>query len=218
MKRKAIVVFGLGQFGAVVAKELANMGHDVLAVDKDEQLVQRISAYVTHAVAADATDEEALRALALSQFDVAIVAIGHNQQGNLLTAMLLKEAGLPYVVAKAQDAMQGRLLKKIGVNLVIYPEMDMARRVAQQLSHRYVLDYLQLADNVGLNEIELPKGLVGRNLIESKLRARYQLNVVALKRGDDFIMPPDPREPLQDNDKLLIIGKDSYMARFDAGK
>ena len=122
MKYKTIAVIGLGQFGTTIAKMLASMNHEVLGVDINPEIVQKVSPYVTHAIVADTTDEEAIKALALSQFDIVIVAIGDNIQANLMTSMLLKEMKMPHVVSKAENALQGKMLKKMGVDMVIYPE------------------------------------------------------------------------------------------------
>ena len=134
MKHKTIAVIGLGRFGGTVAKMLASMDHEVLGVDIDPEVVQKISPFITHAIVADTTDEEAIKALALSQFDIVIVAIGDNIQANLMTSMLLKEMNMPYVVSKAENALQGKMLKKMGVDKVIYPEYDVAQRLAQSLT------------------------------------------------------------------------------------
>lgn len=114
MKYKTIAVIGLGQFGTTIAKMLASMNHEVLGVDINPEIVQKVSPYVTHAIVADTTDEEAIKALALSQFDIVIVAIGDNIQANLMTSMLLKEMKMPHVVSKAENALQGKMLKKMG--------------------------------------------------------------------------------------------------------
>ena len=110
MKYKTIAVIGLGQFGTTIAKMLASMNHEVLGVDINPEIVQKVSPYVTHAIVADTTDEEAIKALALSQFDIVIVAIGDNIQANLMTSMLLKEMKMPHVVSKAENALQGKML------------------------------------------------------------------------------------------------------------
>ena len=185
MTKKSIAVIGLGRFGSTVAKTVANMGHEVLGVDKDEDMVQKISPYVTHAVVADTSDEDALRELSLNQFDVVVIGIGDNLQGNLMTAMLVKEIGVEYIIAKAQDIMQGKLLEKIGVDLVIYPESDMAIRVAQMLVREHVVDYLQLSKDIGLVEMETPEYLQGKNLIEANIRVRFNVSVVAIRRNNE---------------------------------
>lgn len=218
MNKKAVAVIGLGRFGATVAKTLSAQGHEVLGVDINEETVQRISPYVTHAVVADTSDEDALRALSLNQFDDVVIGIGDNVQGNLMTAMLVKEIGAKYIVAKAQSTLQGRLLEKIGVDLVIYPESDMALRVAQMLVREHVIDYLQLSKDIGLVEMETPAFLQGKTLIEANIRAKYNVNVVAIKRDNDVLAPPDPNDPLRGTDTLMIIGRDPDITRLEEGK
>lgn len=211
MKHKTIAVIGLGQFGGTVAKMLASMDHEVLGVDIDPEVVQKISPFITHAIVADTTDEEAIKALALSQFDIVIVAIGDNIQANLMTSMLLKEMNMPYVVSKAENALQGKMLKKMGVDKVIYPEYDVAQRLAQSLTRDHVMDYLQLSKNISLIEIKMPTFLVGSNLKDSNLREKYNLNAVGIRRGEDLEVPPNPITILGEDDKLLVIGNNSDL-------
>ncbi len=207
MKRQSIMVIGLGQFGSTVAKSLIELDQEVLGVDIDADIVQRATTFLTHAVVADATDELVLQSLGLGQYDIVIVAIGDNTQANLMTSMMLKELNVPYVVSKAESELQGKMLKKIGVDMVLYPERDMAMRLAQSLTRDYVLDYLQLSNDIGLVEIETPEFLVGKTLIESGLRERYQLSVVAVKTGNDIEVPPKPNRPLTEADRLILIGR-----------
>ena len=207
MKRQSIMIIGLGQFGSTVAKSLIELDQEVLGVDIDADIVQRATTFLTHAVVADATDELVLQSLGLGQYDIVIVAIGDNTQANLMTSMMLKELNVPYVVSKAESELQGKMLKKICVDMVLYPERDMAMRLAQSLTRDYVLDYLQLSNDIGLVEIETPEFLVGKTLIESGLRERYQLSVVAVKTGNDIEVPPKPNRPLTEADRLILIGR-----------
>ena len=211
MKHKTIAVIGLGQFGGTVAKMLASMDHEVLGVDIDPEVVQKISPFITHAIVADTTDGEAIKALALSQFDIVIVAIGDNVQANLMTSMLLKEMNMPYVVSKAENDLQGKMLKKIGVDMVIYPEYDVAQRLVQSLTRDYVMDYLQLSKNISLIEIKMPSFMVGTCLKDSNLREKYNLNAVGIRRGEDLEVPPNPITILGEDDKLLVIGNNSDL-------
>ena len=207
MKRQSIMIIGLGQFGSTVAKSLIELDQEVLGVDIDADIVQRATTFLTHAVVADATDELVLQSLGLGQYDIVIVAIGDNTQANLMTSMMLKELNVPYVVSKAESELQGKMLKKIGVDMVLYSERDMAMRLAQSLTRDYVLDYLQLSNDIGLVEIETPEFLVGKTLIESGLRETYQLSVVAVKTGNDIEVPPKPNRPLTEADRLILIGR-----------
>ncbi len=212
MKHKTIAVIGLGQFGGTVAKMLASMEHEVLGVDIDPEVVQKISPFITHAIVADTTDEEAIKELALSQFDMVIVAIGGNLQANLMTAMLLKELNAPKIVAKAENNIQGKMLHKIGVDQVIYPEYDMALRLVQFLTRDHVMDYLQLSKNISLIEIKrCQHSWWGLYLKDSNLREKYNLNAVGIRRGEDLEVPPNPITILGEDDKLLVIGNNSDL-------
>ena len=191
MKYKTIAVIGLGQFGTTIAKMLASMNHEVLGVDINPEIVQKVSPYVTHAIVAD--------------------AIGDNIQANLMTSMLLKEMKMPHVVSKAENALQGKMLKKMGVDMVIYPEYDVAQRLAQSLTREHVMDYLQLSKSISLIEVDMPKFLVGTCLKDSNLREKYNLNAVGIRRGEDLEVPPNPFTILSAEDKLLIIGNNSDL-------
>ena len=211
MKYKTIAVIGLGQFGTTIAKMLASMNHEVLGVDINPGIVQKVSPYVTHAIVADTTDEEAIKSLALSQFDMVIVAIGGNIQANLMTSMLLKEMHISKIVAKAENSLQGKMLQKIGDDQVIYPEYDMALRLVQSLTREHVMDYLQLSKNISLIEISMPSFMVGSCLRDSKLREHYNLNAVGVRRSTGLDVPPNPTAILSEDDKLLVIGNNSDL-------
>lgn len=215
MKTKSFAVIGLGRFGITVAKTIAELGHEVLGVDIDEEKVQKAAPYLTHVAIMDSTDEDALNELGISNFDVVIVAIGSNLQANLLTILLLKEMGVGYLVAKAQNMLQGRMLKKIGVDNIVYPERDMALRIAQSLTREHVLDYFALSADISLVELETPSFLVGTTLADSNLRQKYNVSVVALRKDGVVIAPPSPMQVLQKDDILMIIGKNDDVNRLD---
>jgi len=214
MKAKTIAILGLGRFGGTLAKELESLNQEVLGVDSNEELVQKHSNYLTHTVIADVTDIEVLKSLSLNQFDTVVVSIADDIRASLMTTMLLKELGIKSIIAKAKDSLHGKMLEKIGADIVIYPERDMALRLAQQVIRENVVDYLKIAPDVGLVELEVPDILVGISLKESKLREDYNLSVVAIKIGDDVEVPPNPTRPLDKRDKLLIIGHDEDILRL----
>lgn len=205
-KDKQFAIIGLGRFGTSVALSLAKAGYEVLAIDASEERVQKLSDEVTHVVQADTTDEASLKALGIRNFDTVVVAIGENIQANVLTTLLLKEIGVPHIVAKARNELHGKMLEKIGADRVIYPERDMGMRVAHNLVSSNVLDYIELSPNLSLVEVSAPKTLRGRSLAEANLRALYGVNVVAIKRGDQIIVPPQPGEKISDQDILIVVG------------
>ena len=141
---RQFVVIGIGRFGGAIAETLSRLGHEVLAIDTDEEVIQKISDKVTHAVAADATDESVLKSLGVRNFDVAVVAIGSDIQSSIMTTLMLKELGIRYVVAKAQNELHARVLMKIGADKIVFPERDMGERVAHNLISSNILDYIEL--------------------------------------------------------------------------
>ncbi|HMM21167.1 MAG TPA: TrkA family potassium uptake protein [Selenomonadales bacterium] len=205
-KLKQFAVIGLGRFGSSVARTLFEAGHEVLAIDADVEQVQKFSDDVTHVVQADTTDENSLKALGIRNFDVVVVAIGEDMQANVLTTLLVKELGVPFIVAKARNELHGKMLEKIGADRVVYPERDMGMRVAHNLVSTNVLDFIELSPNLSLVEVAAPRALVGRSLAEANLRAQYGVNVVAMKRDDEIIVPPLPSEKIRDSDILILVG------------
>ena len=143
---KQFVVIGLGRFGSSVAETLYSLGHDVLAIDEDERLVQEVADKVTHAVHMDATDDQALNAMGIRNFDVGVVSIGSDMQASILVTLLLKEAGIQHIVCKGQSELHRKVLLKVGADRVVLPEKDMGERVAQNLSAPNLLESIDLSD------------------------------------------------------------------------
>ncbi|MBP9483357.1 MAG: TrkA family potassium uptake protein [Negativicutes bacterium] len=212
---KQFLVIGLGRFGSSVATALARSGHEVLAIDTNEEVAQKLNGIVTHVVVADTTDEDTLKALGVRNFDVAVVAIGSNIQANIFTTLLLKNLGVPFIVAKALNDLHGKMLEKIGADRVVYPEYDMGQRVAHNIVTSNVLEYIELSPNVGIVEIGVPRSLIGKTLIEADLRARFEVNVVAIKRDDQVIVPPQPDAQIEKGDLLVVVGGNIGIAALE---
>lgn len=204
-KRKQFLVAGLGLFGSSVAVTLKEMDYDVLCIDIDENVVQDYSNSFTYIVCGDAADEKVLRSLSVGDIDVAVVAIG-NVERSMMCTMLLKELKVPVVVAKALTELHGSMLEKLGADSVIYPEKDMGKRVAHNLVSANVMDYIELSREMSVMNLQLPKYLVGKNLIDADLRKQYDVNVVAIKRNGETIVNPKAQEVFQDDDEIIIIG------------
>lgn len=202
---KQFVVIGLGRFGTSVAKNLSSSGYDVLAIDRCESAVQAIMNDVTHAVQADAREEENLRALGVRNFDVAIVAIGDDLQASILITLLLKESGISYVVAKAQNSLHGKVLEKVGADRIIYPEKDMGARLAHSLVSANVMDFIELSSDYSIAEIKSPTRFVNKSLGELNLRALYGISVMAIKRGEAIIIAPGAESRVEGKDILVIM-------------
>ncbi len=213
--RKQFVVIGLGRFGTSVAKTLSTLGHDVLAMDKNEHAVQVIMQDVTQAVQADAREEETLRALGVRNFDVAIVAIGDDLEANILITLMLKEMGIPYVVAKAQSVQHGKVLEKIGADKIVYPEQDMGIRVANNLIRTNVMDFIELSLDFSIFEIIAPSQFVNKTLGKLNLRAVYKINVVAIKKSaDQIVIAPGANEVIEEKDILVIVCNKKALSRL----
>jgi len=212
--KKQFAVIGLGRFGKSAAVTLSELGHDVLAIDSSEANVQEVIHYVTHAVQADAREEENLRALGLRNFDVAIVAIGNDIEANILITMMLKDMGVKKVVSKAMNALHGKVLEKIGADKIIFPEKDMAVRLAHNLVSQNVLDFMELAPGYSVLEVITPNSFVDKTLGELNLRIKYGVSVMAIKKGDNIIVAPGGDACLGANDVVVIVGKNDDLANL----
>ena len=188
-----------------MALTLHNMGYDVLGVDIDENVVQDSSSDLSYVVCADASDEKSLKSLPIDDIDVAVVSIGV-LESNMMCTLLLKEMGVPMVVAKALNDLHGTMLNKIGADKIVYAEKDMGKRVAHNLVSSSIVDYIELSNEISVMSLQLPAELIGKNLIEADLRRRYNVNVVAIKRGGSTIVNPCAHEVFQADDEIIIIG------------
>ena len=204
---KQFVVIGLGRFGESVAKTLYSLGHDVLAIDMDEDSVQEISDSVTHAVQMDATDESALKTLGLRNFDVAVVTIGSNIQASVMITLLVKELGVKYIIAKGQSDLHAKVLYKIGA--------DMGVRVAHNLVSASILDFIELSPDYSIMELRVLNEWNGKTLKELKLRSSYGINIMAIKRGDDIDISPKAEDRLSEDDIIVAIGSADDLSNLE---
>jgi len=215
MKMKQFAVIGLGRFGSSLARELTNNGFEVLGVDRDEEAVSEMSEVLTHAIVADSTDEETLRSIGIRNFDCVIVAIGDDIQASIMTAILLKDLGVEMVVAKALSVLHGKVLERLGVDRIIYPERDMGIRVAHQLVNPNLLDYIELSKDYTIAEISAPKCLNGKTLKELNPRAKYGCSVVAINKKDGVIIAPTATDVINERDVMVIIGTNKQIESFE---
>ena len=216
MENKQFVVIGMGRFGQSIATCLASLGKDVLVVDEDEDRIADIAPYVTHAVQADATDVKALTALGIGNFDVAVVSIGTNIQASILVTMLCKELGIKFVVAKALSDLHGKVLYKTGADKVVYPERDMGLRVAHNLSASNVLDYIEIAGDLQIVEIEAIDAWMNNSLIDLDFRKRYGVNIIAIKKqGDELNTSPLGTDIIESGDTLIVVGKKQAIEKIE---
>ncbi|KKK34362.1 potassium transporter Trk [Mesobacillus campisalis] len=213
--KKEFAVIGLGRFGGSICKELSEQGVPVMAIDNNEERVNKFAAIASHAVCADTTDEQVLKSLGIRNFDHVIVAIGDNIQASILTTLMLKELGVNKITVKAQNDYHEKVLRKIGADFVVHPERDMGRRIAHNIVSNNVLDYLELSDEHSIAEIVASSKLGGHSIIDLNIRAKYGINIVAIKRGNDILVSPQADELIQTGDILIIIGADTDINRFE---
>jgi len=209
-------VIGIGRFGSNVVRTLFEMGHHVLAMDSDEDALRRVADCCTHSVQLDSTDPEALRAVGITNFDAVVVAIGAGIQESILTTLLLKELGCKKVVSKASDELQARVLEKVGADLVIRPERDMAIRVARSLASGHVVDLLELSPNLLVEEVSVGTRVEGKSLGDLDLRTRYGVNVLLLKRDSQILVAPGGETELRTGDVLVVFGEKQALTRLEA--
>lgn len=213
MARKSVAVIGLGRFGSAVAEALSELGHDVIGVDSDEEKVRNLADTLGHVMQLDATDEKALTAAGVSDVEIGVVSIGENVESSVLIVMVLKELGVTHIIAKATTPLHGRILQRLGVSRVVFPEREMAVRLAHSLAVPNVLDYVELSRDFSIIELPTPKEFVGKTLREVGLRATYGVNLIALKRraeaaGDMMTdIAPSPDAPLHAGDTLVLLGQ-----------
>lgn len=213
--KKQFAVIGLGRFGGSVCKELMRQGAEVLAIDISEERVNEVKDFVTHAVIANSTDEQALKSLGIRNFDHVIVAIGDDIQASILTTLILTELGVKHITVKAQNDYHEKVLQKIGAHLIVHPERDIGVKIAYSISSKNVLDYLELSEDHSIMEVVAGKKMHGKSLVELNIRAKYGINILAVKRGEEVIISPSANEKILDGDVLIVIGADVDIEKFE---
>jgi len=204
-------VIGLGKFGATFVRSLHERGHEVVAIDQDRPRVQDVRDSCTQAIEANCTDQDTLRALGIQDADAVVVSLGERMDASILVTLYLKELGVKEIVVKAVSEDHGKILHLIGATEIVHPERDTARRVARGLGVRSIVEYLPLAADSSLVEVHLPPEFVGKTLAELEIRKRYQVLVVAIKRGDGLLLATGGDERLQPGDVLVLVGKDNDL-------
>ena len=214
-KKKQFLVIGLGRFGSSLAKALCEMGHEVLAVDRSADAVDDVSPFVTQALQANATDDEVFASLDEGSYDAAIVSIGSNVRDSILISVLCKEAGVPLVLAKAMDDLHAKVLSKVGVDRVIFPERDMGQRVARALVMPKMLELMSLTGDTKVAETTLPEKWENRTLEEINIRRNYGVTILAVRRGEEIVTALRADFRLLPGDTLLMLGEESAIDAID---
>jgi trk system potassium uptake protein TrkA len=217
---RQFAVIGLGRFGITVARALAGKGFQVIAIDSDEEKVRAASEFATVAVQLDATDIASLQKVGLKDVDTVIVAAGKDISASILITMICKDIGIPMVVSKATDPIQGKILAKIGADRVVFPERDMGERLAESLASPDIFDHISLSKDYSIIEVSAPKAFCSKTLGEVNLRAKYGVTVIAIKhkipgvdeRGEptfseEITIAPTSKDEIEKGDILVVLGK-----------
>ena len=212
--QKEYIVIGLGRFGSSVAMQLEANGCKVLAIDRNERRINQIAEYVTLAMCVDVTNEDALMELGGRNFDGAVISIGHSLDASVLAAIWAKEQGIRQIVAKADDDMQGKILTKLGVDEIVYPEKEMGVHLANNLAFNNLLDTTELTSDYSMADVGVLKSWIGKNLKELNLRKKYGVNVIAIKRGGALLINPSADDPTQNEDVFVLLGKNNTLKRI----
>jgi trk/ktr system potassium uptake protein len=223
---KNYLVIGLGGFGRRLSEVLEEKGASVIAVDSDENLIERVKNSVTQAVHLDSTDEERLKGLDLEDVNAAIVAIGDNLEASILTTAILKRLGLPYIIARALNDLHHQVLRQVGADEVINIEVDEGSRMATRLIAPDVLDRIPVSNEISVAEVRTPSEFVGKALTELDLRKKLSINIIAIRRAryaidevgnpakDERLLFPEGNEVLEEQDILLIVGRNENISTF----
>ena len=209
---KSFAVIGCGRFGATLARTLHSLGHEVMAVDLDEEIIQSISDEVTHAVSLDVMDEAAL---GLSNFDVVVISIGSNLEASIMATIIAKELGAKRLIAKASSDFQGKVLQKIGADRVIYPERDMGIRVAHNLVSTNILEFIELSPDYGIIEITALDTWIGKTLAQLELPTKHGINIIAVKRDESINITPESSFVIKEDDSLVVIASTTAINKIE---
>ena len=212
---KSFLVVGLGRFGTSIATELCKQGNDVLAVDMKPERAQALADRVTRSASGDARDPDVLRALGARNFDCAIVAFSEDVGDNALITLNLKELGVPRVVSKANSAVHRKVLEKIGADLVVFPEQEMALRLAHNLDNGDILNFIDLSDEYSMVERRLPAAWVDKSIVDLDIRAKYHMTIIAVRRGQEMIVSPSRDFIFLEGDTMVVLGNNAIIRKLE---
>lgn len=213
--KKEIAVIGLGRFGGSIVMELSEMNVDVLVIDTDEARVNEYQDYYSEGIIGDSTDEAMLKSIGIDNYDNVIVAIGDNIQASILSTLILKDLGVKKVTTKAQNSYHGRVLEKIGADIVVHPERDMGRRIAHRLVSSSVVEYLEVSTNHSIIEYSANAKLENKRISDLNIREKFGISIIAINRDNDIIVSPDSQISILGGDILILIGSDQQLNHFE---
>lgn len=210
------LVIGLGTFGRSVAQTLYENGKMVLAIDQQEERVQKVidDEIASDAITLDVTDENSIKKVVNDDFNTAFVCIGKNTQSSVFITVILKEIGIKTIICKAKNELQGKILKKIGATSVVYPEETMAKETALGVIRPNITEHFKFSEKYRMFEIKAPKDFIGKNLIELNLRNKYEMNIIGIKSKEELNIMPLPNTAISESDILLVIANIEKMALF----
>ena len=207
MKKKTILLIGLGRFGLHIAKKLQELGHEIMAVDISEEKINQVVPFVTDAQIGNSTNEEFLKSLGINNYDLCIVTISDDFQSSLETTSLLKELGAKKVISRAERDGQAKFLLRNGADEIVYPEKQLANWTAIRYSSDHIFDYIELGEEHAIFEIEVPKNWIGKTIVQIDIRKKYNINIMGIKRNGKLNLTIGPETKLVEDETLLVLGK-----------
>ena len=214
MKKKEFVVIGMGQFGANVAISLGSRGAVVMVVDRDEQKLELVADRVTHTICADASNPEVMHSLGIHNYDGAIVGIGNNLEASVLITIQLKELGVPFIMAKASNDLEGRILHKVGADKIVFPDKEMGFRVGNQIMNGNYFEAIEFSERYSIVDLDVPESWKGKSLRELDIRSRYGVSIIGIRGLEETNINPEPEYELQEDDVLIALGHNSELQRL----
>lgn len=211
--KKQFAVFGLGSFGMSIAVTLQKLGCEVVAVDEDMDRVEEAADKVSFAMAADVGDPEVIEAMGARNLDGVVVAVS-GMEASILATMVSKEIGVPYVITKARNDLHEKVLKKVGADVVIFPEREMGMRIARSMVSKNFADWIALSDEYSMIETAIPQKWVGKTLLDLDVRKNYDVSVVGIKRNGEFEVSPDPKKTLEEGILMILIGSNKALEKI----
>lgn len=211
---KTYAVFGLGKYGSAVAKELAESGADVIAVDIDDKIVEEVSVNIPHCKCADITDKEVIARLGISNIDTVIIAMAMSFEASVMAAMHCKDAGVGQIVVKCANHLHKKILERVGADMVVLPEEESGIRLAKNLLSDRFLDVADLSENISIVEIDVKKEWFDKSLMELNLRQKYGINIIAIEENDNISISFPPETKLKDGMKLVIITEKEALRKL----
>lgn len=212
---KTYAVFGLGKYGLAVAQELVSNGVEVIAVDRDENIINDVVSEIPICKCADVTDSDVIKQLGIANIDIVIIAMASNLEASVLATMLCKEAGVKTVIAKCSNEMHKKILMRVGADKVVFPEKESGARLAKNMLSSGFIDLIELSEDVSMVELDVKPEWVGKNLLELNLRKKHSLNIVAIRQKGEISVDINPEKPLEDSMKLIVIANTKKLEKLN---